>query len=90
MTIILHWLFIVLLCIAIFIAVLYRNKRARLQCPNCKKSFGRKAASRIKPYYKDTILDGPLFASDGCTGKDGFIIHCEECEIDILFENKII
>ena len=74
--------------IAMFIVVRIRNRRARLQCPNCSRLFGRRSANVIKPYCRTQMLDGPLGAVDGCAGKDGFVIHCENCAIDVVFDKK--
>lgn len=68
--------------------LLLRNRRAKLKCPQCKRVFGKKAADKISPYCKQQMLDGPMFTINGQPGRDGYTIHCDNCDIDVVFDNK--
>lgn len=90
-----YWMLIVVVLLITYWSVHAQNVRARLQCPYCGNLFGKKAAKKIVPYNKHIILDEYIYAifkAYGCTGHDGFIIHCDNCDSYVTFDNcnKII
>ena len=83
-TYIVPWLIVGFSGFSIYLIVRIRNKRGRQQCPQCNNEFGKKAAAEIEFYYKHEMLDGSPVA----IGYDGYIIHCGNCDMDVLFDNK--
>lgn len=86
-TYVLPWLIVFGAGFSIYMIVRSRNKRAELQCPQCKNLFGKKAADEIISYDKHEMLDDPMFTLDNF-GHDGYIMHCDNCDINVLFDNK--
>ena len=83
-----QWLFVVVLGVIICYLVRGRNLKASLRCPRCGQAFGKRAANGIQPYSKHQTLDGPMmFQPDGCMGLDGFVIHCNHCGGDTIFDS---
>ena len=82
------WIIVGIAILAIYWVIRIRSKRENLKCPQCQQLFGKKAAKGIQPYHKHQILDGPIFNTDELTGRDGFIIHCDNCDIDVIYDKK--
>ena len=84
------WMIVVIAILAIYWAVRIRNNKAMLRCPQCKQMFGKESTDRITPYFKNKILDGPILWPDACArpGQDGFSIHCDNCGIEVVYDNK--